>query len=115
MCMTNHILRKYESSYDNIYVFSVGWLSCQREENLPKYRIHWSQTIDFFSPSQTCFLSIQAHCMYLSFGATLEQIVICYCTVWSVSHGGPAIINQGFLCTQDAALGIRPVLTHFRF
>ena len=34
--------------------------------------------------------------MYLSFGATLAPIGICYHTVWSV--GGPAIINEGVLC-----------------
>ena len=57
-----------------------------------------SPTIDHFSPSQTCFLQIPAHCMYLSFGATLAQIGICYSTFWSV--GGPAIINEGVLCVS---------------
>ena len=34
--------------------------------------------------------------MYLSFGATLVPIGICYLTVWYV--GGAAIINEGVLC-----------------
>ena len=34
--------------------------------------------------------------MYLSFGATLAPIGICYSTLWSVC--GPAIINEGVLC-----------------
>ena len=37
-----------------------------------------SPTIDHFSPSQTCFLQIQAHCMYLLFGARLAPIGIWY-------------------------------------
>ena len=37
------------------------------------------------------FSPIPAHSMYLSFGATLAPIGICYSTVWSV--GGPAIIR----------------------
>ena len=51
---------------------------------------------DYFSPSETCLIQILAHWMYLSFGATLELIGICTCTVWSV--GVPAIINECVLC-----------------
>ena len=72
---------------------------------------------DYFSPSETCLIQILAHWMYLSFGATLELIGICTCTVWSV--GVPAIINECVLCfrqcMQDASLGTSLVLTHFLF
>ena len=67
----------------------------------------FSPAIDHFSPSETCFLWILAHCMYLSFGATLalEQFGICNSTVWSV--GVPAIltqwiINECVLCLKHA-------------
>ena len=56
----------------------------------------FSPTIDHFSPSQTCFLHFQAQGMYLSFGATLAPIGICYRTVWY--GGGAPIINEGVLC-----------------
>ena len=53
-------------------------------------------TIYHFSSSQTCFLQIPAHYMYLSFGATLEPSCIGYCTFWSV--GGQPFINEGVVC-----------------
>ena len=47
--------------------------------------------MDHFPPTQISFLHIPAHCMYISFGAALEPIGICYSPVRSVIV--PAIIN----------------------
>ena len=54
--------------------------------------------------------------MYLSFGAILELIGVCYHTGCSVS--GPTIISGSWMCLvsrcmQDASRGIRLVLAQF--
>ena len=69
-----------EARNEGLLNFLKHWI------HFPKYlKISWlnffSPAIDYFSPSETCFLQILARCMY---GATLEQIGICHLTVWSV-------------------------------
>ena len=70
----------------------VHVLVCHNVFDVPAWLNFFSPAIDYFSPSETCFPQILAHCMYLSLRAILEKIGICNSTVSSV--GVPGIVNK---------------------
>ena len=55
--------------------------------------------IDHFSASQTCFLQIPAHCMYLSFGPHLSRLT------YATAPFGPLVVQQLLMklsCVEDS-------------